>query len=90
MFVGGFHYSSKELANMIASCVTKSIKRMLETASFDKSTIGVITAKNGNDYTVAAFGSEYTISTKLAFSVYQKVAVVAPQGNFSKLYMIAI
>ena len=82
--------SSKELANMIASCVTKTIRKMLDTAAYDKSTIGVITAKNGNDYTVAAFGSEYTISTKLAFSVRQKVAVVAPQGNFSKLYMIAI
>lgn len=81
---------SKELANMIASCVVKSVQKMLKDAPFDKSTVGVITAKNGNDYTVAAFGGEYVISTKLAFSVYQKVAVVAPQGNFSKLYMIAI
>ena len=82
--------NSKELANVIASCVVQSVQKILATASFDKSSVGVITAVDGNDYTVAAFGGRYTVSTKLEFSLYQKVAVVAPQGNFSKLYMIAI
>lgn len=82
--------NSKELANVIASCVVQSVQKILATASFDKSSVGVITAVDGNDYTVSAFGGQYTVSTKLEFSLYQKVAVVAPQGNFSKLYMIAI
>lgn len=82
--------NSKELANVIASCVVQSVQKILATASFDKSSVGVITAVDGDEYTVAAFGGQYTIATKLRFSLYQKVAVVAPQGNFSKLYMIAI
>lgn len=80
----------KELAEVAASCVVSAVNKAMTTAKFDKSSIGVVRDIDENSYTVLAFGGQYTINSNLKFSKGQKVAVVAPQGNFNKLYMIAI
>ena len=80
----------KELAEVVASCVVNAVNKAMATAKFDKSSIGVVRDIDENSYTVLAFGGQDTINSNLKFNKGQKVAVVAPQGNFNKLYMIAI
>lgn len=81
---------NKEAIETIAKVICSAVESLLAKAQFDKSSVGVVTERNGTFYHVRAFGSVYEIESDLDFWVNQKVAVVAPQGNFSKLYMIAI
>lgn len=81
---------NKSAIETLAKVICTTVDSLLAKAKFDKSSIGIVTGKNGTVYTVKAFGSNYEIESDLSFSVNQKVAVVAPQNNFSKLYMIAV
>ena len=80
----------RKAVETLARVMTSIAEAVISRAKFDKSSIGVVTAKDGTVYTVKAFGSQYTIESSLSFSVNQRVAVIAPQSNFSKLYMVAI
>ena len=80
----------KGAIDTLAKVICTVTESLLAKAKFDKSSIGVVVKKNDYTYTVKAFGSNYEVESNLSFSVNQKVAVVAPQGNFSKLYMVAI
>lgn len=79
-----------KLPDLLAEVICKHIEKAITKASFDKSSIGRIVSKESGYYKVKAFGGTFDVESDLAFNVNQRVAVVAPQGNMHKLYMLAI
>lgn len=71
--------------DVIVQAVIDAVDKRLGSASFDKSQTGVVTAVNGNEYTIAAFGSKYTITSDQVFTVGQSVIVTAIQGDMKRL-----
>lgn len=74
----------KELAVQIH----KGCERLINKASYDRTSIGQVTAVNGGGlYTVAAFGGKYTLPYKSALSVGTVVRVKVPQNNWKYIYI---
>ena len=69
----------------IVQSVIDAVDRRLDGANFDKSQTGVVTAVNGNEYTISVFGSKYTIVSDQIFTVGQSVVVTALQGDMKRL-----
>lgn len=75
----------ESLIDMLSKMIVGTVDKRLSSADFDKSSQGVVTAKDGDTYTIAVFGGSYTITTDQAFVIGQKVVVTAPQGNMKNL-----
>ncbi len=74
----------KELAVQIH----KGCERLINKASYDRTSIGQVTAVNGGGlYTVAAFGGTYTLPYKQSLAVGTVVRVKVPQNNWKDIYI---
>jgi len=79
--------AQKDAVETIADVIIDSIDKQLADASYDISTSGTIIAKNGNTYTVQAFGDQYSVTSEKVFNVGQAVIVTALQGNKKNLVL---
>ena len=77
--------TNSDALDVIAQVVVDTIDKKLDDANFDKSQVGTVVAVNGNDYTIAVFGSQYTITSDQVFTVGQNVVVTALQGDMKRL-----
>lgn len=77
--------TNSDALDVIAQVVVDTIDKKLDNANFDKSQTGTVVAVNGNDYTIAVFGSQYTITSDQVFTVGQSVVVTALQGDMKRL-----
>lgn len=77
--------SEKTAVDVIVEQTISAARKAVSEAQFDTSTYGVITEKTGKQYKVAAFGSEYRITSDHDYSVGQKVVVTALQKNFRNI-----
>lgn len=77
--------SEKSAVDIIVEETISAARKAVGEAKFDTSTYGVITEKAGKQYKVAAFGSEYRITSDHEYSVGQKVVVTALQKNFRNI-----
>lgn len=82
--------AGQNLSTILADEIVNCVRVLISKAKFDRSSIGRVVSVHEDYCIVNAFGQEYKVTTNLSFSKNQRVAVVAPQGNFKKLYMIAI
>lgn len=76
---------SQDAIDVLSKVIVDTIDKKLDTANFDKSQTGVVTAVNGNTYTIAVFGSQYNIASDQIFTVGQSVVVTALQGDMKRL-----
>ena len=76
---------SQDAIDVLSKVIVDTIDKKLDTANFDKSQIGVVTAVNGNTYTISVFGSQYNITSDQVFTVGQSVVVTALQGDMKRL-----
>lgn len=76
---------SQDAIDVLSEVIVDTIDKKLGTAKFDKSQTGVVTAVNGNTYTIAVFGSQYNIISDQIFTVGQSVVVTALQGDMKRL-----
>ena len=76
---------SQDAIDVLSEVIVDTIDKKLGTAKFDKSQTGVVTAVNGNTYTIAVFGSQYNITSDQVFTVGQSVVVTALQGDMKRL-----
>ncbi len=76
---------SQDAIDVLSKVIVDTIDKKLDSASFDKSQTGVVTAVNGNTYTIAVFGSQYNITSDQIFTVGQSVVVTALQGDMKRL-----
>lgn len=76
---------SQDAIDVLSKVIVDTIDKKLDTANFDKSQTGVVTAVNGNTYTIAVFGSQYIITSDQIFTVGQSVVVTALQGDMKRL-----
>lgn len=77
--------NSQDAIDVLSKVIVDTIDKKLDNASFDKSQTGVVTAVNGNTYTIAVFGSQYNITSDQIFTVGQSVVVTALQGDMKRL-----
>ena len=77
--------NSQDAIDVLSKVIVDTIDKKLDSASFDKSQTGVVTAVNGNAYTIAVFGSQYNITSDQIFTVGQSVVVTALQGDMKRL-----
>lgn len=77
--------TNSDALDVIAQVVVDTIDKKLDDANFDKSQVGTVVAVNGSDYTIAVFGSQYTITSDQVFTVGQSVVVTALQGDMKRL-----
>lgn len=76
---------SEKAVETLKKMIVAAAQKAASEASFDRTSFGVVKEKNGNSYVVNAFGRDYTIKSSQNFSLYERVAVTAPQSNFSNL-----
>lgn len=76
---------SQDAVDVLSKVIVDTIDKKLDTANFDKSQTGVVTAVNGNTYTISVFGSQYNITSDQIFTVGQSVVVTALQGDMKRL-----
>ena len=77
--------NSQDAIDVLSKVIVDTIDKKLDNANFDKSQTGVVTAVNGNTYTIAVFGSQYNITSDQIFTVGQSVVVTALQGDMKRL-----
>lgn len=77
--------NSQDAIDVLSKVIVDTIDKKLDTANFDKSQTGVVTAVSGNTYTIAVFGSQYNITSDQIFTVGQSVVVTALQGDMKRL-----
>ena len=71
----------------MAQSIVQSVKKMIDGASYDRSSVGRIVSIEGHNYTVEAFGGRYVVYCPQLLTLNQSVVVTAPQNNFNKLYI---
>lgn len=81
---------SQDAIDVLSKVIVDTIDKKLDTANFDKSQTGVVTAVNGNTYTIAVFGSQYNITSDQIFTVGQSVVVTALQGDMKRLVSVNV
>lgn len=77
--------TNSDALDVITQVVVDTIDKKLDDANFDKSQVGTVVAVNGSDYTIAVFGSQYTITSDQVFTIGQSVVVTALQGDMKRL-----
>lgn len=72
--------NSQDAIDVLSKVIVDTIEKKLNDAKFDKSQTGVVTAVNGNTYTISVFGSQYNITsdTRRTFNLD-----IFPQKGFS-------
>ena len=76
--------------DVLAQAIDSAVKEHIKSASFDRTTEGIITNILGNSkYEVLAFGSKYTVTVpqSMSFILNEKVRVVVPQNNWSAMFI---
>ena len=75
----------------LAAMVRRYCARLVTKASFDKTSIGQVTAVNGDgSYTVAAFGGTYTMPYRETLGMGTVVRVKVPQNNWNDIYIESV
>ena len=75
----------------LAEIVRKSCMDLIARAGFDRTSIGQVTAVNGDGtYTVAAFGGSYRLPYKTALTVGTVVRVKLPQNIWKDMYIESV
>lgn len=77
--------NSSKAVEVLTKMIVEAAQNAVDDASYDKTTFGVIKKKTTTGYLVSAFGQSYDISSTQEFKLYERVAVTAPQGDFSNL-----
>ena len=77
--------NSQDAIDVLSKVIVDTIEKKLNDAKFDKSQTGVVTAVNGNTYTISVFGSQYNITSDQIYTVGQSVVVTALQGDMKRL-----
>lgn len=78
---------SSKAVEVLSKMIIEAANRAVSGASFDKTSFGVVKKKLQNGYIVSVFGKDCTIKSSQDFSLYERVAVTAPQGDFSNLIL---
>lgn len=72
----------------LAAQIRRGCQQLINRASYDRTSIGQVTAVNGGGmYTVAAFGGTYTLPYKQSLAVGTVVRVKVPQNNWKDIYI---
>ena len=77
--------NTSKAVDVLTKMIVEVAQNAIENASYDKTTFGVIKEKTASGYIVSAFGKERSVSSTQNFSLYERVAVTAPQGDYSNL-----
>lgn len=77
--------SESSVSGLLANVITEAADSAVKNAQFDVSTYGVVTSRDENNFTIAAFGGTYKITSNHDYIVGQKVVVTAMQKNFRNL-----
>lgn len=77
--------NSQDAIDVLSKVIVDTIEKKLNDAKFDKSQTGVVTAVNGNTYTISVFGSQYNITSDQIYTIGQSVVVTALQGDMKRL-----
>lgn len=77
--------TSSKAIDVLTKMITETARNIVESALFDKTTFGVIKKKTATGYIVTAFGKEFNVSSSQDFKLYERVAVTAPQCDYSNL-----
>lgn len=78
---------NKTATDVLVEAISTAAKDAVKNAKFDVSSYGVVTAKDGSTYTIAAFGGEYTVTTNRDYKIGQKLVVTAMQKNFRNIVL---
>lgn len=78
---------NKTATDVLVEAISTAAQNAVQNAKFDVSSYGVVTNKNDNTYTIAAFGGEYTVTTNRDYEVGQKLVVTAMQKNFRNIVL---
>ena len=76
---------SSKAVSALVKIIYETSKKVVGEAAFDKTFFGIVTAINGNTYTVSVQGQTYNIKSGQSIALHERVAVTAPQGNFKNL-----
>lgn len=77
-----------EAIKELSAQIHKYCQRLIASASYDRTSIGQVTAVNGGGmYTVAAFGGTYALPYKQNLAVGTVVRVKVPQNNWKDIYI---
>ena len=79
--------ASSKAVDVLTKMITETARNIVESASFDKTSFGVIKKKTVTGYVVSAFGKEFNVSSSQDFKLYERVAVTAPQCDYSNLLL---
>lgn len=72
----------------LAAQIHRGCQQLINRASYDRTSIGQVTAVNGGGmYTVAAFGGTYTLPYRQGLTVGTIVRVKVPQNNWKDIYI---
>lgn len=77
--------SNGDAIDVLSKVIVDTVRKEVGAASFDRSMLGVVTAVNGNTYTISVFGSTYNITSDQVYTVGQSVVVTALQGDMKRL-----
>ena len=77
--------ANSDAVDAIVQAVVQAVDQKIGDANFDKSQTGTVVAVDGDKYTIAVFGSQYTITSDQVFTVGQSVVVTALQGDMKRL-----
>lgn len=77
--------NSSKAVDVLTKMITEAARGAAENASYDKTTFGIIKGKIDGAYTVFAFGQDRTINSSQDFKLHERVAVTAPQCDYSNL-----
>ena len=69
--------NTSKAVDVLTKMIVEVAQNAIENASYDKTT--------PSGYIVSAFGKECNIQSNQDFSLYERVAVTAPQGDYSNL-----
>lgn len=77
--------NSSKAIDVLTKMIVEAAQNATENAPYDKTSFGVVKKKTTSGYLVSAFGQDYDVSSTQKFELYERVAVTAPQGDFSNL-----
>lgn len=77
--------SSDEIIKTISACIMDCVSRVVKNLHYDRTYVGIIAEKNGNEYIVKINGGEYIIKSEFNFVIGASIYVLARQNNMSNL-----
>ena len=76
---------STSAVDMLIKYIIEAANSAVKNACFDKTFFGTVSSVTPGGYVVTAAGKEYTVKSSQSFKVYERVALTAPQSDFSNL-----